>query len=454
MKVAVTGGSGQLGTLILRRLIDDRSIKRIVSLDLAPPAQVSGKLEHVAIDVRDRSIGAHLRGVDTLIHLAFIITSKLPRAKMDDINVNGSFNVFEAAAAEGAKSILYASSVAAYGLFPDHPRPIVEETPRRLEQDFAYCANKFQVEEYLDRFEKAHPQIRVVRFRPTTLIGARPQNPLVKMLGQAFKRGFMPDTGGEPVPIVWDEDVADAFILALKKDVRGAFIVSADDSLPAPELARAAGFKLMPQPLVSLISRVTPALEMARLVEPVDPAWQKHAGVRIEVSSRKARDVLGWAPRCPGAVDVVKRVRELVPGDTDKRIIALFRMVNLLSKRRFDEEQSRGIEARVYLQLTGRGGGDFGLILSDSKLKVVHEIPRPPTSIATLSAATWLDLLNGRASFTTAQFTGKVRIEGDPVAAFILGGMIGRYRALQNVSGMRGIATRALSRWMDQGGAT
>ena len=32
MRVAVTGGSGQLGTLVLRRLIDDRSIKGIVSI--------------------------------------------------------------------------------------------------------------------------------------------------------------------------------------------------------------------------------------------------------------------------------------------------------------------------------------------------------------------------------------------------------------------------------------
>ena len=39
MKVAVTGGAGQLGTVVLRRLIDERKVRQVVSLDLRPPAK-------------------------------------------------------------------------------------------------------------------------------------------------------------------------------------------------------------------------------------------------------------------------------------------------------------------------------------------------------------------------------------------------------------------------------
>src|SRR5436309_1542467 len=136
MKVAVTGGSGQLGTLVLRRLVDDRSVKRIVSIDVRPPLIVSGKVQPVECDVRAPDLARHLHGMDALVHLAFVVARYEKREVMDAINVDGSKNVFRAAAAAGLKRIVYSSSVAAYGVLPGQPQPIVEDTPRRYQGDF------------------------------------------------------------------------------------------------------------------------------------------------------------------------------------------------------------------------------------------------------------------------------------------------------------------------------
>src|SRR5262249_47036878 len=133
--------------------------------------------------------------------------------EFESINVGGSKNVFEAAARARVRRIVYASSVAAYGVVPGHPVPIVEDTPRRLQPEFPYAATKYAVEEFLDGFEPGHPEIAVTRLRPGVLFGARMDHPL----GSALRRRILIDTDGPAVPIVWDEDVADAIMLALRK---------------------------------------------------------------------------------------------------------------------------------------------------------------------------------------------------------------------------------------------
>jgi nucleoside-diphosphate-sugar epimerase/putative sterol carrier protein len=457
MKVAVTGGSGQLGGVILRRLIDDRSVKAIVSIDMRPPAQVSGKLRWVKADVRDVGIAEHLEGVDALFHLAFIVTKRTPRAQMEDINVGGSTNVFRAAASRKVKKIIYASSIAAYGIVDGHPVPLTEDAPRKLQADFPYSADKYAVEAFLDDFEReVGPDLSIVRIRPSVLIGAHMQNPLARYLGRLMNTGRFPDLGAPPMPLVWDEDAADAMMLALKKDVRGAFNVSADDPATAEQIAHATGLKLIriPKTGLVLLDSLGPILERVGIGEAVDPSWRKEGAVAIDPSSERAKTVLGWKPRHLRSVDVIKRFVEIAPGTTDRRILALFRIINLsgLARRPYDDLQTKGLRAHAHLCLTGKGGGDFGLIVEEEKMKVLFEAPRPPTSVATLPASLFLDMLAGRASFATAQLTGRVRMEGDPVVAFLLSGMIARYQQLGQFTGVRGIATRALTRWINQGG--
>src|SRR5437763_121557 len=160
MKVAVTGGSGELGTLVLRRLVDDRSIREVVSLDVRPPLVASGKLRAVHADVRSKEdLARHLEGCEAVIHLAFMLAQHAERSLIDAVNVGGSRNVFEAAVASGARTIVYASSVAAYGIVEGHPQPLVETSPRVFREDFAYTATKFQVEELLDELEPLHPEV-------------------------------------------------------------------------------------------------------------------------------------------------------------------------------------------------------------------------------------------------------------------------------------------------------
>jgi UDP-glucose 4-epimerase len=443
MKIVVTGGAGQLGTLVLRRLLANRKVKRVVSIDLRPPILPLGRLEHVAADIRDPEIGRHLEGADALIHLAFVVTGYLPRAEFDAINVGGSKNVIRAALAAGVPTIVYSSSIAAFGVVPGHPVPLVETSPRVPNPDFAYAAAKQAVEDFLDEIEPQHPDVAIARLRPAILIGKRIEN----ALGALLRAGFVPDDRAGKAPIVWDEDVADATILAMNRRARGAFILAADDASP-----RDAGFRRFPLPrgVVYAFSRAAASLNRARGKPATDPVWSKPADdITFILSSEKARNELGWKPSCPTAVDVLRRLRAEAPRRLDPRLRLFFAFAAAASRRRVPEEH-RHIAARIHLELTGPTGGDLGLVLDDGRLTVTTKAPRPPTSVVRLAAPTLRRLLSGDADVGTVQLTGQLQVEGEPSGGMLLSAIVNTFRAQRGRAGADGLVARTLSYWLKE----
>ena len=444
MRVAVTGSSGQLGTQLLRRLQENRSIKSIVAIDLQPPRVLGKKLLAVTCDVRDPALAGHLEGCDALVHLAFIITQQTPRGLVDSVNVGGSKNAFAAAAKAGVKAIVYTSSVAAYGVVDGHPNPIVEETRRVLQDSFPYSAAKYRVEEFLDGFEAEHPEIAVCRLRPSVLIGQGMEHPL----GAALKRGFIPDFGAPTLPLVWNEDVADAIALALAQRARGAFILSADEQQDAAALARAVGLRRVRvrRRTALLLSRVSPLLAKLGLMARIDRAWIDANQVQLTFSSAKARRELGWKPRCNTALEVMQRYVATVPGRLDKRLARFFRLVDFSSRMRPPQVELQGFRSRIHLALTGPGGGDGTITIEGARVRVRRGAPGTPTAIITLPAQLLLELLGGRADMTTSQLTGRIRVEGEGHAMMILSGMVGQLRGMATAPGARGRAGRLVAR--------
>jgi nucleoside-diphosphate-sugar epimerase len=114
---------------------------------------------------------------------------------------------------------------------------------------------------------------------------------------------------------VWDEDVADAAMLAMKQRARGAFNVSADELLPPIELARRTGLRplVVPKKVALAIARLSPWLAHTGLLDAMDPAWVETGDAVLVPSSEKAKRELGWAPKYPTAVAVIERYLATVP---------------------------------------------------------------------------------------------------------------------------------------------
>lgn len=450
MKVVVTGGSGELGSLVLARLIANRSVKRIVSLDLVPPIVKSGKLDWKIADVRDPGLERHFEGAAALVHLAFIVSRRASAETMRAVNVEASKRMFAHAAGQGLSTIVYTSAVGVYGFDGPHSTPLVEDAPRRPTPWIAYADNKWEVEQHLDQLERDQRDLRVVRVRPSLLIGRR----MAEVLGSMLRRGLVPRIGSGRIPIVWDEDVADALMLALGSDARGAFNLSADDPLSADELAAAVGFRVVPVPKLARAGWQKLAPVFDRSGARGDPAWLRVGDMELSISSERAKRELGWTPACPTARAVMQRFAAEVPRRTDPRVRTFLRIVDITARRlpaAQISEEARRLKMELHLNLTGPRGGDFAFSLKEGRVRVRPGIPRPPDAVLTLRAETLLEMLTGKLDLSAARMSGKVRLQGDPQGAFLIGGLVTTFRNAAASGGMRGWSVNKLSGWLRRG---
>src|SRR3954449_9199889 len=153
--VAVTGPTGTFGHGLMPLLQADDRIARIVGIarrPFDPAGRGWTKMTYRQGDVRDpAALEDAFRDADVVVHLAFMITGNASRETIRAINVEGTLNVFRAAAAAGAKRFVYASSVAAYGFHDDNPVPMTEEHPTRPASRLFYAQEKAELEHLLEQ---------------------------------------------------------------------------------------------------------------------------------------------------------------------------------------------------------------------------------------------------------------------------------------------------------------
>lgn len=120
-KVLVTGGTGFIGSYIIKNLVESghivRAIRRSKKLPFFIPVEILNKVEWVDGDIMDIvSLNDAMQGVDNVVHSAAIVSfSKKQRREMYHVNVEGTANVVNAAIENQLKRFLHISSVAALG---------------------------------------------------------------------------------------------------------------------------------------------------------------------------------------------------------------------------------------------------------------------------------------------------------------------------------------------------
>lgn len=233
--IAVTGAAGYLAGRLIETLTASDTVGKVLGFDVRPTTFSHPKFLFDHLDVRNTAFEARLRGVDVLVHLAFIMDPIHDEALMRDVNVAGSQNVFHCAHRAGVKKVVYTSSATVYGAHPDNDVPLTEESPLRANLDFSYPAHKLEVEYVIKECREEFPEMKFVVFRPAIVFGPNVDNAWSHFLEFPV---FFSVRGHSPVwQFVHEEDVGRALEFAVLEDIEGEYNlgpadwVSTDDSL-------------------------------------------------------------------------------------------------------------------------------------------------------------------------------------------------------------------------------
>jgi UDP-glucose 4-epimerase len=299
--VAITGCSGYIGMRLMQSMDDDDSISSIIGVDVKPPARHFKKLDFHSMEIRNPEL-ANLfieKGVNKVIHLAFILNTIHDEALMHAINVGGAKNAMAAAVACHARHLVVASSTTVFLNPSAAPRWSREDAPPDSRSALTYIKDKLAVELLVRNFKEAHPGIKVAVVRPSIVYGPNVNN----YISRYFTRMPVILTVGRERPdmqFVHEDDVAEVFREVVRQEAEGYFHAVGADTVNLAHVARMYGKRIvgLPEwvvfPLVDLLWKIH-----FPLIEGPSAALD---GIRYPwvVSGEQTRQVLGLGQRRSG----------------------------------------------------------------------------------------------------------------------------------------------------------
>ncbi|MSP04304.1 MAG: NAD(P)-dependent oxidoreductase [Acetobacteraceae bacterium] len=143
MKILLTGGAGDLGQVLMPRVVEQGDTP--VILDIRAPAAMVREAVFIHGSILDRpALQQACRDCDCIVHIAAwhgIHESRHEKNAFDffDLNIRGVFEVFEAAASLGIKNIIYISTTSV-----DHPNTLYGRSKilgEHIAEDYRRCGD-------------------------------------------------------------------------------------------------------------------------------------------------------------------------------------------------------------------------------------------------------------------------------------------------------------------------
>jgi len=257
----VTGGTGFLGSALVRRLVTTGARVRVLDNNsrgrASRLADLEGRFDYVEADVRDpRAVIEACAGVDVVCHLAYVNGTEYFYSKPDlvlDVAIKGMVNVMDGCLAHKVPELLVMSSSEVYhqpAVIPT-PETVAMTIPDVLNPRFSYAGGKMLHE--LMAVNYARHFSRVVIVRPHNVYGADmgfehviPQfvHRMQKLAAAGAGRIDFPvqGDGQQTRSFVYVDDFTDGVMLVLEKgDHRGVYHIGTTEEVTMATLAKLVG---------------------------------------------------------------------------------------------------------------------------------------------------------------------------------------------------------------------
>jgi len=327
-KVLITGGTGFLGTHIVRQFLDAGEKNLRVMASSVPEWMKDAGVEPAEGSVTNRDdVATAVKNVSAIFHLAGKVSrDNEDAAVMNAIHLNGTRLVCEAARENGVNTMVLASSSGTVAVSEDEQ--VFDETfpqPVEIFSRWAYYASKYYQERTaLQNFDGDGRRLAILN--PSLLLGPDDERlsstkPVLDFL--ARKIPYTPSGG---LNFVDARDAAAAFITALEKGRHQEKYLLGAANMTFPEffgrLERLSGIAA---PMIRMPKQL--AMTGANIISSVFKNWGKASPVapkEVEQAeyfwyfdSSKAEEVLGFAPRDPQETlnDTIRYLRENFLGE-------------------------------------------------------------------------------------------------------------------------------------------
>ena len=300
MRTLVTGGSGYLGEVVVKRLRDRGDDVRV--LDLVDNEDRPSAVEFTRGDVRDRdAVRRALEGVDIVHHDVAQVPLAKDREKFWSVNVTGTRIVIEEAVRAKVGKVVVVSSSAVYGV-PSHNPVDLSMTPVPQE---AYGRAKLEGERVAKSVAEGKLDLAIVR--PRTVLG-HGRLGIFQILFEWVRRGrpvYLLGKGDNTYQFVHAEDLVDACLRADQRSGSGTYLAGTDRFGTMRELleglVRHAGTG---SPVRSLPFRATQMAMQATNKLGLSPLGDYHAlmyGRSMYFDIGPTRRDLDWQPKMSSA---------------------------------------------------------------------------------------------------------------------------------------------------------